>query len=208
VVQPGDTLSAIAAQAGTGVAELAAVNGIDPNGPLLSGAVLRLSGASTEAAQSATSTGEEAQSGEVSTSGPPYPTAETVAPSEVGSIAAENGVSPSFAEAIASQESGFNNEVTSSAGARGVMQILPETWSWINEALAGQTPLAPDSASSNVRAGVLLLQSLLNETGGDHALAAAGYYQGLSSVLQEGEGPSTEEYVASVLAGQQQFGGE
>jgi N-acetylmuramoyl-L-alanine amidase len=201
VVAPGDTLSAIAARAGTSVAELAAANGIDPNAPLLSGAVLTLSGSSTEAAQSGTSTAEG------STSSPPYPTAESVTASEVGSIAAENGVSPSLAEAIAYQESGFNNELTSSADARGVMQILPETWSWIGKTLAGPTPLAPASAASNVRGGVLLLHSLLNETGGDSALAAAGYYQGLSSVLQEGQAPETEQYVGNVLALQQQFGG-
>jgi LysM repeat protein len=208
VVQPGDTLSAIAARAGMSLDELAAVNGIDPNAPLLSGAVLRLSGASAQAAQSATSSPEAAQAPEGSTGGPPYPTAETVTPSEVGSIASENGVPPSLAEAIAYQESGFNNALTSSEGARGVMQLLPETWNWVGQALAGPTPLAPASAASNVRGGVLFLRSLLDETGGDSALAAAGYYQGLSSVLQEGEAPATEEYVSSVLALQQHFGGE
>ncbi len=208
VVQPGDTLSAIAARAGTSVAELAAVNGIDPNAPLLSGAVLRLSGVSTEAAPSGASAAEAARVAEGSTSAPPYPTAETVTPSEVGSIAAENGVPPSLAQAIAYQESGFNNDLTSSEDARGVMQITPETWNWISQELAGTHPLAPASASSNVRGGVLLLHSLLSETSGDSALAAAGYYQGLSSVLQEGEAPSTEQYVGNVLALQQQFGGE
>lgn len=43
VVAPGDTLSAIAARAGTSVAQLAAANGIDPNAPLLAGSVLVLS---------------------------------------------------------------------------------------------------------------------------------------------------------------------
>jgi LysM repeat protein len=208
VVQPGDTLSAIAARAGTSVAELAAANGIDPNEPLLSGAVLRLSGASSEATQSGTSSAEAAPAAEGSSNAPPYPTAETVTPSEVGSIAAENGVPPSLAEAIAYQESGFNNSLTSSADARGVMQVLPETWNWIGKTLAGPTPLAPASAASNVRGGVLLLHSLLNEAGGDSALAAAGYYQGLSSVLEAGEEPATEQYVGNVLALQQQFGGE
>ncbi|HEV2923776.1 MAG TPA: LysM peptidoglycan-binding domain-containing protein [Solirubrobacteraceae bacterium] len=208
VVQPGDTLSVIAARAGTSVAELAAANGIDPSAPLLSGAALTLSGAPTETGQSGSSGAEAAQAAEGSTSGPPYPTAETVTASEVGSIAAENGVSPSLAEAIAYQESGFNNELTSSADARGVMQILPETWNWIGQTLAGSTPLAPASAASNVRGGVLLLHSLLSETGGDSALAAAGYYQGLSSVLQEGQAPDTEQYVGNVLGLQQQFGGE
>ena len=208
VVQPGDTLSAIAARAGTSVAELAAANGIDPNAPLLSGAVLTLSGASAESGQSGSSATEAAQAAEASTSAPPYPTAETVTASEVGAIAAENGVPASLAEAIAYQESGFNNDLTSSADARGVMQIEPETWNWIGKELAGPTPLAPASAASNVRGGVLLLHSLLSEAGGDPALAAAGYYQGLPSVLQEGEAPSTEEYVGNVLALQHQFGGE
>ncbi len=110
---------------------------------------------------------------------PPYTTPQTVSPSEVGSIAAANGVPPSLAEAIADQESGFNNALTSSADARGVMQILPGTWNWIGQTLAGPTPLAPASAFSNVRAGVLLLHSLLQSTGGNQAEAAAGYFQGL-----------------------------
>jgi LysM repeat protein len=202
VVQPGDTLSAIAARSGMTVDELAAANGIDPNATLLSGAVIRVSGTSTEGAQSTGTTGEAA------TGGPPYATEESVSPSEVGSVAAENGVPPSLAEAIAEQESGFNNGVVSSADARGVMQILPGTWNWIDSELAGSEHLAPASATSNVRAGVLLLRSLLRETGGDAGLAAAGYYQGLSSVLQNGEEPETEQYVSSVLALQRRFGGE
>ena len=42
----------------------------------------------------------------------------------------------------------------------------------------------------------------------DSGLSAAGYYQGLESVLQNGEEPSTEQYVSNVLALQQQFGAE
>jgi LysM repeat protein len=202
VVQPGDTLSAIAARSGVSAGELAAANGIDPNATLLSGAVITVSGSSTEGGQPA-ATAAEAASG-----GPPYPTEESVSPSEVASIASANGVPPSLAEAIAEQESGFNNGVVSSANARGVMQILPETWSWIDQELAGAEHLAPASATSNVRAGVLLLHSLLSEAGGDPGLAAAGYYQGLSSVLQNGEEPETEQYVGNVLALRSKFGGE
>jgi len=217
VVQPGDTLSEIAARAGMATDELAATNGIDPNALLLAGAALRLSGGSSEAEQPRSSAAQAAETpsseplqeaGEASTSEPPYPTEETLTASEVGSIAEEHGVSPSLAKAIASQESGFNNSLTSSAGARGVMQIMPETWSWIGQALAGQTPLSPASAASNVRGGVLLLRSLLDATGGDTALAAAAYYQGLESVRQEGVEPETEQYVENVLALQQRYRGE
>jgi LysM repeat protein len=216
VVRPGDTLSAIAERAATSVTELAAANGLDPNAPLLSGTVLTLSGSPNQAALPARPAAEatpasapqpEGSPAEGSTGGPPFPTEQTVSPSEVGSVAAENGVPASLAEAIASQESGFNNNLTSSAGAQGVMQILPETWNWINENLAQPAPLEPASAASNVRGGVLLLHSLLESSGGNQALAAAGYYQGLGSVLENGELPSTQQYVESVLSLQQQFGG-
>ncbi len=42
VVQPGDTLSAVAARAGTSVAQLAAANGVDPGALLPTGSVLTL----------------------------------------------------------------------------------------------------------------------------------------------------------------------
>jgi LysM repeat protein len=216
VVQPGDTLSAVASRAGMSVNELAAANGLDPLAPLLIGTVLRLSGASSPASlpqsqQSASSTamtqpvGAAAEGSAVS---PPYPTPELVSSSEVGSIAEANGVPPALADAVAYQESGFNNGLVSTADARGVMQILPGTWNWIQQTLVpGASPLAPASASDNVRGGVLLLRSLLNATGGNPAMAAAGYYQGLPSVERNGMFPSTQQYVNDVLALEQRFSG-
>jgi LysM repeat protein len=218
VVQPGDTLSAIAARAGTTVEALAAANGVDPTGVLLSGVALRLPGGSPErssgaegspGAEEGRSPGSETAAAAPETAGgAPVPTSETVSPSEVGSIAEEHGVPPSLAEAIAEQESGFNNSLTSSADARGVMQIVPGTWEWINQHMAGSTPLNPESARSNVEGGVLLLRALLNDTEGNSALAAAGYFQGLESVRRHGEIPETEQYVNNILALQSRFGGE
>jgi LysM repeat protein len=208
LVQPGDTLSAIAARAGTSVAQLASANGLDPNGTLLAGRALQLSAAgSSGASSSAASSQPIGAAAEGSSSGAPYPTPETVSPNQVGSIAAANGVSPSLAEAIGYQESGFNNNLVSSADARGVMQILPGTWDWITQTLAGPTQLAPASATSNILGGVLMLHSLLSATGGDPALAAAGYYQGLPSVRQHGMYPSTQQYVGNVLSLMKRFGG-
>lgn len=146
------------------------------------------------------------EAAEGSPGGPPYTTPETVSPVEIASIAATNGVPSSLVNAIAYQESGFNNALTSTADARGVMQITPGTWSWIEDSLAG-APLAPSSALENVRAGALMLHSLLQATGGDEALAAAGYYQGLPSVRENGVYPETQRYVEDVQALQQQFGG-
>jgi LysM repeat protein len=218
VVQPGDTLSAIAARAGISVAGLAAANGLDPNGLLLAGSRLQLAGtaaarsassvrASTSSATASAATQPVGAVAEGSPTGGPFPTPERVSASQIGSIASANGVSPSLAAAIGWQESGFNNDLVSSADARGVMQILPGTWDWIQRTLTAGMPLAPASAADNVRGGVLLLHSLLNSTGGDPALTAAGYYQGLSSVRQNGLLPSTQQYVNSVLALRQRFGG-
>jgi soluble lytic murein transglycosylase-like protein len=203
VVQPGDTLSQIAARSGMTLEAFAALNGIEPNAVLLAGTALRTSpGAGGEG------TGAPAEAQTEAASQPPYPTAESVTPAEVGSIAEEHGVPASFAEAIAEQESGFNNGFTSVAGARGVMQIIPTTWSWISQSLATPPPLEPASATANVRGGVLFLRWLLDETGGDPAQAAAGYFQGLESVRDQGEAPETEQYVSNVLALQQRFAGE
>jgi N-acetylmuramoyl-L-alanine amidase len=206
VVRPGDTLSAIAARAGMTVRQLAAVNGLNPNGYLVSGAVLGLGGggaAGPAAASVSQPVGARAQGSAV---GPPYTTPERVTPSQVGSIAAANGVPPSLAKAIGWQESGFNNGLVSRADARGVMQILPGTWQWINSSLT-PTRLSPTSAADNVRGGVLLLHSLLQSTGGSPSLAAAGYYQGLPSVERHGLLPSTQRYVRSVMSLTSSFGG-
>jgi LysM repeat protein len=219
VVQAGDTLSAIAARSGESVDALAAANGLDPKKFLITGTVLRVSsgsgsGSTIDVSMSSASNSSAATSQPVggtaqgTPTDPPYPTPERVTASEVGSVAAANGVPASLADAIAWQESGFNNDLVSSADARGVMQILPGTWAWIQHTLdTGGPPLAPASAADNVRGGVLLLHSLLDSTGGDPAMAAAGYYQGLPSVVRNGVYPSTHNYVNDVLALERQFGG-
>jgi LysM repeat protein len=205
VVRPGDTLSGIAGRGGVSVSYLADLNHIKANALLLAGSTLIVPGAAQVTAsglQLSSATGLDGSSG-----GPPYPTPERVTASQVEQVAVANDVSPSLAAAIAWQESGFNNDFVSSADARGVMQILPSTWDWIQGTLAAGTPLAPASAIDNVRGGVLLLRSLLNSTEGDPALAVAGYIQGLSSVDRNGMFPSTQQYVASVLALRERFGG-
>lgn len=207
VVQPGDTLSGIAAANGMTVAGLAALNGLDPNGLLLAGSTLSFSGAGSPTSSSSGAAGQPIGLSSLTTgSGGPYPTAETVSSSDVGAIADAAGVPASFAEAIGYQESGFNNDLVSSTGARGVMQIEPGTWDWIQGSLAGDS-LDASSATDNVRGGVLMLRALLNSTGGNEAEAAAGYYQGLASVQQHGMFSDTQNYVNDVMALDSRFGG-
>jgi LysM repeat protein len=197
VVQPGDTLSGIAARAGVSVRALAAVNRIRAARLIYAGATLMLpAGSQPVGAPAAGGAGEA-----------PYPTPERVTATQVEQIAAENGVPGSLAAAIGWQESGFNNDFVSSANARGVMQILPKTWRWIGRTLTPGQPLAPASALDNVRAGVLFLHSLLDATGGNAALAVAGYFQGLRSVRRQGMYADTRQYVKDILSLQRSFGG-
>jgi len=206
VVRPGDTLSAIAAQAGTTVGELAALNGISMRNLVLAGMTLKLPGGGSEMVS--TSTGTSSVNNVPTTTGsggPPYPTDQYVSASEIASIANSEGVPAPLAEAIGWQESGWNNSVVSNAGAVGVMQIVPNTWQWIGDHLA-TVPLQPASASDNVRAGVLLLHALLADTG-SYSETAAGYYQGLASIRRNGTYASTQQYVNSVMSLVSRFGG-
>jgi soluble lytic murein transglycosylase-like protein len=187
------------------VAQLAAANGLNPNGYLIAGTPLRRGGGGAAGPAAASVSQPVGAQAEGSAAGPPYTTPERVTAAQVGSIAAANGVPPWLAETIGWQESGFNNGVVSSADARGVMQILPGTWQWINSSLT-RAPLSPKSATDNVRGGVLLLQSLLRATGGSPSLAAAGYYQGLPSVERHGLLPSTQRYVRDVMSLASSFG--
>jgi N-acetylmuramoyl-L-alanine amidase len=201
-VRPGDSLSAIALTARVPVGAIAAMNGLDPNGVLLSGTVIKLPTGSpvpAGAAAPAPATTRVPQAA-------PYASPGRVTPADIAAVASRNGVPASLASAIAWQESGFNNAMVSGANARGVMQVMPGTWSWVQANLA-RRHLDPNSAIDNVGAGVLYLGHLLQETGGDPALAAAGYYQGIGSVRAIGMLPETRRYVANVMALRARFGG-
>ncbi len=107
------------------------------------------------------------------------------------------GVDPKLARALAWMESGFQEDVVSSAGAIGVMQLLPETWSWVDTVLLGEA--TPRSYNGNVRAGVRYLRWQLDQFGGDVRRALAGYYQGARAVRQRGLFDDTKQYVSVIL---------
>ena len=136
----------------------------------------------------------------------PEPTSTRLGAADIQSVASQHGVSPSLAAAIAWQESGFNNGMVSSANARGVMQVMPGTWDYVEQNLAGRK-LDTGSATDNVHAGVLYLKHLLEQTGGDENTAIAGYYQGLGAVRSRGLFDDTQQYVANVQALRSRFGG-
>jgi peptidoglycan hydrolase-like protein with peptidoglycan-binding domain len=111
--------------------------------------------------------------------------------------AAAYGVDPRLARATAWMESGFQEDVVSNVGAVGVMQLLPETWVWVDQVLLGTA--TPRTYDGNIRAGVRYLRWLLDQFGGDTRLALAGYYQGAQAVRDRGLYDDTKRYVAIIL---------
>ncbi len=111
--------------------------------------------------------------------------------------AATYAVDPKLARALAWMESGFQEDVVSSAGAIGVMQLLPETWEWVDAVLLGD--VTPRTYDGNVRAGVRYLRWQLDQFDGDVRLALAGYYQGARAVRQRGLFEDTKQYVSVIL---------
>jgi LysM repeat protein len=202
-VRAGDTLAGLAAQTGVSTESMAAMNGLDPNGLLLEGTVLKLPGGAPAPAGAS----QPAPAATVVPVAAPEPTAQQVSATDVQNVAAAHGVSPSLAAAIAWQESGFNNSMVSSANARGVMQVMPGTWDYVQQNLAGDQVLDPNSATDNIHAGVMYLKRLLTDAGGDENAAIAGYYQGLASVRERGMYDDTQQYVANVQALRGRFGG-
>jgi peptidoglycan hydrolase-like protein with peptidoglycan-binding domain len=178
VVRPGDSLTTIAERHGTSVSALARDNRLDPRGFLLIGARLRVP---TGAAALAPAASRD----EVRVS--------------IDRWSAAYGVDAQLARALAWMESGFQNQVVSSVGARGVMQLLPVTTDFVQTVLLGET-VDTSTVDGNVRLGVRLLAHLLREWNGDTRLALAAWYQGSQAVRDHGVYKVSEPFVANVLA--------
>ena len=125
------------------------------------------------------------------------PVGEAVIRAAIDRWAGTYGVDPKLARAVAWMESGFQQDVVSSAGAIGVMQLLPETWEWVDTILIGI--VTPRTYDGNVRAGVRYLRWQLDQFDGDVKLALAGYYQGARAVRERGLFEDTKQYVSVIL---------
>ena len=85
--------------------------------------------------------------------------------------------------AVIKCESGFDPEAVSPVGARGLMQLMPETFGWL-QSKTGET-LADDDLfdpSVNVRYGCYLLHILLSEFSDERDVAVAAYHAGIGNV--------------------------
>ncbi|MCL4495323.1 MAG: lytic transglycosylase domain-containing protein [Firmicutes bacterium] len=126
------------------------------------------------------------------------PTTSTVGASIEKSIqlAARNtGLSPALLKAVATVESSMNPAAISSAGAIGVMQLMPGT--------AQNLHVDPYNAGQNILGGAEYLKSLLDTFQGDLPLALAAYNAGPGAVQHFGGIPpyrQTQNYVQKVMS--------
>ena len=127
----------------------------------------------------------------------------------------EKQVDPALIAAVIYKESRFRDQ-TSSAGARGLMQITHETADYI-ERLSGGTEFEYSDLADpdlNIRYGTFYLAYLLDLYDGDLVAALAAYNAGPSNAdrwggsemtVEDIDFPETEAYVKGVLEKQREY---
>ena len=103
-------------------------------------------------------------------------------------------ISYTFLTAVAKAESDFNTKCVSSAGAKGIMQLMPYECKEF-----GVTD--PFDAEQNIMASAKLLKAHLEKFNGDYILAAAAYNAGSGAVKKYGGVPpykETQNYVKKI----------
>ena len=121
--------------------------------------------------------------------------------------AGERRLDPALVAAVVYVESRFDPNAESSAGALGLMQILPTTGEYIAQQTGGDAFVVADlrNPDLNVRYGTWLLQYLGDRYDGDMRAALAAYHAGPTNVdrwRDDGTGigfPETRRYVDEVL---------
>ena len=132
----------------------------------------------------------------------------------VETYAEENNLSDSFVYAVIKCESSFNADAVSSVGARGLMQIMPDTFDWIKGRFKDIIEYdAMFNSEDNIRYGCHLYGYLMEKYHRE-SLSVAAYHAGPGNVdkwlknkeySEDGKSlsnipyPSTRKYVTKVL---------
>lgn len=111
------------------------------------------------------------------------------------------GVDEKLLRAVAQQESGINQDVKSSKGAVGVMQLMPQT--------AKALGVNPNNAKENIMGGAKYISQLSTLFGGDIDKVLASYNCGSTRVVMGKwkDIPETVNYVNKVKKNYQNMGG-
>lgn len=109
--------------------------------------------------------------------------------------AQKQGLRPDLVRAVVQVESGYNARAVSSAGAQGLMQLMPSTAA----ELGVRSPFDPED---NIRGGTTYLRQLLNRFNGNEELALAAYNAGPMAVDRYGNHvppyAETQDYVRKI----------
>ena len=104
--------------------------------------------------------------------------------SEVEASSKEFNVDKNLVYAVIHTESRFQPDAESHAGAVGLMQLMPETFTWLQERLDGEVIYSDDSLydpAVNIRYGTYFLSTLLKDYS-DPSAAIAAYNAGSANV--------------------------
>ena len=115
---------------------------------------------------------------------------------QINAAASANGIDPALLKGLVSQESGFNPNARSGAGAVGLTQLMPGT-------AAGLGVTNPLDPAQSLQGGAKYLREQLDRFGGDEKLALAAYNAGPGAVQKYGGVPpyaETQNYVNSVMS--------
>jgi soluble lytic murein transglycosylase-like protein len=216
LVKPGDSLWAISRANGISVSQLAAANNMRASDLLLIGRKLNIPGKPGPQAsqvQAASTQGQAAAN--------PWTFCSTfqpnrgpwgVLPSQLRQSSHRLSLQPLFVkwadhynlslallEAIAWQESGWQQGVISPVGAVGAGQIMPGTANFITTNIIGM-PMNINSVSDNIRMSAAFLGYLSDLEGNNLCATIAAYYEGPLNLAHYGVFSDTQHYVASVEA--------
>ena len=120
----------------------------------------------------------------------------------INDAATRNGVDPALLKALIRQESNFNPNARSGAGAVGLTQLMPST-------AAGLGVGDPTDPAQAIEGGARYLRQQLDRFGGDPAKALAAYNAGPGAVQRFGGVPpyaETQAYVQRVLGYAREYG--
>ena len=97
--------------------------------------------------------------------------------------ALENGIEPAYAAAVILRESSYDPAATSSVGARGLMQVMENTFNFVRRSLNENTEFADMyDPETNIRYGCWYLGYLCRMFDGDPIEMACAYHAGPNNV--------------------------
>lgn len=105
---------------------------------------------------------------------------------EVEAEARRNGLDPAFVAAVIREESSYDPRTVSPVGARGLMQLMPDTARIVAREIGeaySQDPATLHEVRLNIRLGTRYVASLMQQFG-EPALVAAGYNAGPHRVVR------------------------